>query len=105
MSLQQTLNDGKFRWAVFMEDDADFERWSPRSYFWGHDGVFLGANITWKPTSHWTIGGGVNSIIAEDSTNYTLFYDAPRPNGNLLYRQDQTFENRRQFFVNARLNF
>jgi hypothetical protein len=105
MSLQQTLNGGNFRWAVFMEDDSDFEQWSPRSYFWGHDGIFLGANVTWKPTSNWTIGGGVNGIIAEDSTNYSRFYDAPRPNGNLLYTQYQTFENRRQFFVNARLNF
>jgi TonB dependent receptor len=105
VSLQQTLAGGNFRWAVYMEDDADFQQWSPRSYFWGHDGIFLGANLSWKPTSNWTIGGGANNIIAEDSTNYSLFYDAPRPIGNLVYRQDQTYEARRQFFVNARLNF
>jgi hypothetical protein len=105
VSLQQTLGGGSFRWAVFVEDDADFQSWSPRSYFWGHDGIFLGANVTWKPTSSWTLGGGVNNIVAEDSTNYSLFYDAPRHIGNLLYRQDQTYEARRQFFLNARLNF
>ncbi|HEV7693717.1 MAG TPA: TonB-dependent receptor plug domain-containing protein [Hyphomonadaceae bacterium] len=105
VSLQQTLDGGKFRWGVFAEDDADFQQWSPRSYFWGHDGIFLGANMSWKPTPNWTLGGGVNNIIAEDSTNYSLFYNAPRGIGSLQYRQDQTFEARRQFFVNARLNF
>jgi hypothetical protein len=105
LSLQQTLANGAFRWAVFLEDDADFESWQPRSYLNGHNGTFLGANFSWKPVPNWTFGGGINGIIAEDSTNYSIFYNAPRNVGVPLYRQDQTFESRRQFFVNARLNF
>ena len=105
VSLQQTLANGAFRWAVFIEDDGDFESWQPRSYTYGHSGTFLGANVTWKPTPNWTLGGGVNNIIAEDSTNYSIFYTAPRNVGMPQYRQDQTFEARRQFFVSARVNF
>jgi outer membrane receptor protein involved in Fe transport len=105
VSLQQTLANGAFRWGVFLEDDGDFETWQPRSYLYGHNGTFMGANISWKPTPHWTLGGGINNIIAEDSTNYSIFYTAPRNVGTPQYRQDQTFESRRQFFVSARVDF
>jgi len=105
VSLQQTLANGAFRWAVFLEDDADFQSWQPRSYTYGHNGTFLGGNVTWKPIPNWTFGGGINNIIAEDGTNYSIFYTAPRNVGVPQYRQDQTFESRRQFFVNARVNF
>jgi hypothetical protein len=90
---------------VFLEDDSDFQSWQPRSYTYGHNGTFLGANVTWKPVPNWTLGGGINNIIAEDGTNYSIFYTAPRNTGVPQYRQDQTFESRRQFFVNARVNF
>ncbi len=105
VSLQQTLANGDFRWAIYVEDDGDTESWQPRSYTYSHAGTFLGANVSWKPAPNWTLGGGINGIIAEDNSNYSLFYSGPRNVGGLLYRQDQTFEARRQVFVNARVNF
>lgn len=106
LSLQQTLNDGVFRWGVFLQDSADDMSWSPQYINRFRSGVFLGANMTWKPTTTWTLGAGVNNILAEDSTAVFEFYDAPRRAGlTHAYRHFDTNAQRRNIYVTARRNF
>lgn len=106
LSLQQTLDNGSFRWAVFLEDDADTMAWSPQEIDRFHGGMFLGANVTWKPKQSWTFSAGVNNILAEDGEGRFDFYNAPRTIGaSFGYREVNINPNYRTFFVNFRKNF
>jgi hypothetical protein len=104
-SLQQTLDNGNFRWALFVEDDDDFYNFSPRSYGKQAQLMFIGANITWKPVPGWTFGAGINNILKSGNRGWSVFYDAGRDVGNPLYLQRNEFEGATNFFVNLRKNF
>jgi hypothetical protein len=104
-SLQQTLDNGNFRWALFVEDDDDFYNFSPRSFGKQAQLMFIGANITWKPIPGWTFGAGVNNILRSGNRSWSVFYDAGRDVGAPLYLQRNEFEGATNFFANLRRNF
>lgn len=106
VSLQQTLGNGEFRWAVFLQDNASQYEWEPHYRNRYSNGTFLGANITWKPWAGWTFGAGVNNIIADDSVARFEFYDAPRTIGAIpTYTDTDRSQQRRNFFISVRRNF
>ncbi len=105
LSLQQTLGNGDFRWGVFLEDDDDIEVWTPRQYTQRHGGMFIGANITWKPVTGWTFNAGANNLLAEDPESRSIFYTARRGVGVPQYFATGSNKSRRQFFVTMRKNF
>jgi hypothetical protein len=104
-SLQQTLANGAFRWAVFVEDDDDHYFWSPRSVSKDARLMFIGANITWKPAAGWTFGAGVNNILKNGNRSWSVFYDAPRNIGAPAWLEERTSEGATNFFMNLRKNF
>ncbi|HEX5006072.1 MAG TPA: TonB-dependent receptor, partial [Hyphomonadaceae bacterium] len=104
-SLQQTLDNGNFRWALFVEDDDDYYNYSPRSFGKQAQLMFIGANITWKPIPGWTFGAGVNNILKNGSRGWSVFYSDGRDIGVPLYLQNSAFEGATNFFANLRRNF
>jgi outer membrane receptor protein involved in Fe transport len=104
-SLQQTLDNGNFRWALFLEDDEDAYNYSPRSVSKNAQLMFIGANISWKPLPGWTFGAGVNNILRNNNRSWSVFYSAPRDTGTPLYLEKRLNEGATNFFVNLRKNF
>jgi len=104
-SLQQTLDNGNFRWALFVEDDDDYYNYSPRSFGKQAQLMFIGANITWKPIPGWTFGAGVNNILKSGNRGWSVFYSDGRDVGVPLYLQSSEFEGATNFFANLRRNF
>jgi outer membrane receptor protein involved in Fe transport len=105
MSLQQTLNNGDFRWGVFLQDDSDTKSWTPRLYSEQHFGTFLGANVTWKLPEAWTVSTGVNNLISEDAETASVFYTARRSVGVPQYYASTISDSRRSVFLQVRKNF
>jgi hypothetical protein len=108
VSLQQTLYDGAFRWALFLEDDDHTYSYSPYGVNKFSGSPFVGANITWKPTPKWTFGAGINNFGALGSRGWFLFHDAPRGPvypGRPVYLEQFDELGARTVFVNLRRNF
>ena len=105
VSLQQTLDNGNFRWALFLEDDDDYYTYSVRGFGKTAQLMFIGANISWKPVPGWTFGAGINNILANGNRGWSAFYDAPRNVGAPLYLGSGESEGATNFFVNLRRNF
>ncbi|MFT3724713.1 MAG: TonB-dependent receptor [Hyphomonadaceae bacterium] len=105
VSLQQTMNNGDFRWGIFLQDDADTKSWSPRLYTEQHFGTFLGANVTWKLPDAWTISTGFNNLISENAETSSIFYTARRSVGVPQYFSSSISDARRTAFFQVRKNF
>jgi hypothetical protein len=105
VSFQQTLDDGNFRWAVFVEDDDDYYNWSVRSFGKQSNLMFIGANITWKPVPGWTVGAGANNLLASGGRGWSVFYDSSRDVGRPVYLSRGHGDGATNFFVNLRRNF
>jgi hypothetical protein len=105
LSLQQTLNNGDFRWGIFVQDDADTKSWAPRLYTEQHFGTYLGANVTWKLPDAWTISTGFNNLISENAETSSVFYTARRGVGVPQYLSYSISDARRSAFFQVRKNF
>lgn len=105
VSLQQTLDNGNFRWSLFLEDDNDYSTYSVRGFGKTAQLMFIGANISWKPVAGWTFGAGVNNILANGNRGWSVFYNAPRNIGAPLYLGRGESKGATNFFVNLRRNF
>jgi outer membrane receptor protein involved in Fe transport len=104
-NVQQTLDNGNFRWALFLEGDEPNYSYSPRSVSKFDPTVFVGANITWKPGDGWTWGAGVNNFGELGSHFGNLFYNNPRSFGTPLYYELTRQTGNRTAFINFRKNF
>lgn len=105
LGLSQTLDNGNFRWGVFLEEFDDAQAWSPRQYTERNGRTFLRASATWKPAGDWTLTLGVNNLLAEDQRVHSVFYNARRSVGSPLYDAYSVNDARRQIYVTVRKNF
>ncbi|MDP3736279.1 MAG: TonB-dependent receptor [Hyphomonadaceae bacterium] len=105
LSLQQTLDNGNFRWSLFVEDDDDYYNYSVRSFGKSAQLMFIGGNISWKPVAGWTFGAGINNILRSGGRGWSVFYNAPRNVGTPLYLSRGGGDGVTTFFVSLRRNF